>query len=193
MVVAALVFSLFHFKLSPNISEHWRDVAYGTLGLVAIASFVNWLRAKNNSFFTGIEDFCKTTVNSEDTMRRLENTWEEGFDFKSGRIDKDYIICLLETSSKVISLENVVWVYKNVTRNMKTDATYVHLFVCFDNGKYQSAEFQNEDSVDAILKYISEDCPDIATGREKEIENLYNNKDMEGLKRYARDMQKKDV
>ena len=186
---AALLFILFSlnvFKLPRDIIARWQFIAYIMCALVAIASTLNWVRAGKNSLLTGIKKFCDTTPNPEATMMRLEKTWKDGLDFNTGRIDNEYIIYLPGMTSKIIPLKNAVWVYKDVSKDFKTGVAYIHLFICFDNNEYQSIAFHNHDAINMILNYISENRPDIAVGHEKETEKLYNNKDMDGLRKYAR-------
>ena len=191
LVAVALAFILFHFnvfKLSPDAIRLWLVFTYGMFALTVVTSIVDWGRAKNNNVFKGIEKFCNATANPEETMTRLEKTWKEGFDFKMGRIDKDYIIYIPGVSSEVISIKTVVWAFKK-----KIKASCVYLVLYFEERNHRMVEFNNGIFVDTILDYISKNCPDIAIGREEEIENLYKNKDMEGLKRYARAMRKKGL
>ena len=172
------------FGLEPDAIERWKWIVVAMCTLAAIGSIMSWIRATNTSLMSGIDKFCKKTDNPTATMARLEKTWNEGLDFKSGRIDKEYIICLLGMRSKVIPLENAVWVYKHVSRN--NGAVFVNVMVSFSNSETKSC-LLNEGAVDAILSYVMKNCPDIAVGYEKELEKLHHSKDMIGLKERAHD------
>ncbi|MCL1926453.1 MAG: hypothetical protein FWF95_04880 [Syntrophorhabdaceae bacterium] len=183
LLIAAFTCIFFSFDLPVFLSAHRQLIAYITCALAAISLAITWKDAEKNSLLKEIEKICKTTSNPGATMARLEETWRDGLDLKPGRIDKEYIIYLNGTILKIIPLKNVVWVYDEISDDKYG---YVYLFVCFDNNKYQSINFFNHDAPDMILNYISENCPDIATGHETEIEKLYDNKDMDGVRKYAR-------
>ena len=171
------------FGLEEASIERWKWIVTAVCALAAVAFIVNWQRAASASGMKGIENFCKKTTNPTATMAQLEKTYSEGYDFGSGRMDKEYIIVTFGLSSKVIPLKNAVWAYKKVTQG--NGGIFTNLFVCYDKRKYQSAQL-NAGYVDAIIKYILENCPDIAVGYEKKLDNFYAKEDVLGFREYAR-------
>lgn len=170
------------FGLETDVIEHWKWIVIAVCALVAIASVVNWIRAANTSLMKNIDKFCAKTADPAATMARLEKIWNEGYNFGIGRMDSEYIILVLGLRTKIIPLENAVWVYKKTTRQQYT--THTHLFVCYLDDKYQSVAL-NPGAVDAITSYIYKTCPDMAVGYDVKLEKCYNSKDMQGLKEYA--------
>ena len=180
------------FGLRSDVIVRLQPFAYMLCALMVVACVVHLVRASNTSLIKGIENFCKKTAYPDAMMARLERTWNSGLDFKAGRIDHEYIICLIGMHSKVIPLGNAVLAYKYVTRS--GHAQFVNLMVAYNDGNTQSCKFDNQGIVDTILKYILDKCADIAVepkavyglGSPTETEELFNSKDMNGLRRYAR-------
>ena len=183
--VAIYIFYVSGFE--PEAAERWKWIMIIMCTLSVIGPALNLRRATSVSLMENIKRFCDESVNPDATMARIEKTWGEGVDFQSGRIDNEYIICLFGMRSKVIPLENAVCAYKYISRS--NGAMLVHLRVYFSNSKMESC-LLNEGAVDTILSYIKKNCPDIATGYTKEMEKLYDNKDMSGLKELAHTQRK---
>ena len=163
---------------------------YRNIALPGIAVYVAFMayglvKTNRNDMMRGIEKFCSESANPEATMERLEKVWSDGHNFLSGRMDKDYIILLIARglTSYVYPLKNVVRAYKYISYNgaVKTAS----LCLVFDNGKEEDNQL-GEAMVDTVLGHLWTDNPDIAIGNEKEAIRLHKNKDIDGLRAYAR-------
>ena len=59
-----------------------------------------------------IEKFCKSTTEPTTvTLNRLEQMWNEGADFKYGKVDSEYIISASGLGVVIIPLKDVVWLH----------------------------------------------------------------------------------
>ena len=171
------------FNLGEGAFERWKWVVLVMCAAAAIASTVNLVRSGNVSLMKGIEKYCNKTNDPEAMMARMKKVWETGFDHGAGKIDPEYIILILGLSSKVIPLGDALWAYKKVTQDIGR-GTYTHLFVCYDQHKYHSAAISAE-AVEAILAYILKNCPGVAVGYDKQLDQFYSEMDTQGFREYA--------
>jgi hypothetical protein len=149
-----------------------------------------------------IEKFCNKTANPKTTLDRLGKTWKygESFGLPSIRIDKEYIIILTAlmgamTAVKIIPLKYVVWIHSNERKAKRSESKNV-LNVFFNaqftdshpysHKKYTIVNSDNIDIAKSIVRYISVHYPDIAVGDRKEPGAFLQNKDLDGLRAYAR-------
>jgi hypothetical protein len=180
---AIFFFNIFGVEGNARVSFMWVTVV--VCSLVTVSSIANLAMAANTNLMKGIEKYAQKSPDPHAAMVRLESTWREGLDFKSGRIDKEYIICLQGMRSIVIPLENAVWVCKRAARNYTYSTALEIMMVCFRDGKPQSCRLQG-DAISMIFSHIMENCPHIAVGHENKLEKLYQQKDLQGIREYAR-------
>jgi len=172
------------FGLDEEAISRWRGIALAMCALVAIGSIANWLRAAKAGAVKDIENFCKTTDNPSATMARLDKTWREGNRFKTVRMDSEYVICHIGMRAEVISLGDIFWAYKYVSKTNNVE--YARLEIVPRAGKRQSYKLNHDQAViDAIVKHIAENCPNAIMGYSDEMELLYRKKDLAGLREYA--------
>ena len=187
-LLGAGVFSVFIFfnlfGLDAAALARWRWIALSMCALVAVASAANWVRAAGNSPAKDIEKFCKSTISPKAAMARLEKTWHEGTRFKTVRMDSEYIICIVGMRAYVIPLKDVFWAYKYLSRTSGIE--YARFEVVLQDEKRHSFKLNHDQAViDAIIHHITENCPSVITGYSDEMEKLYRQKDMMGLRQYA--------
>jgi hypothetical protein len=179
-----------------SIIGAWPWFVPGFCGLAAIGVVWTCVEISRGSVTKGIEKFCQKTQNPDSTMVRLERTWRHGvdftedmgrlgkMDFKTCRMDSEYIIFAKLYSSKVLTLKNAVWVWQDV--DQVKGFIHVKLMVYYENGKLeQLILFTSHRAADKMIEYILEHCPYIAVGHNKETERLYKDKNMAGFKEYA--------
>ena len=183
-----LAFPLNVFGFTADALEGWRITAFIIYVIVTIFSVLSWVRSNNACLIRGVERFCETTQSPDYTMSRLEETWSRGTEMKAGRMNESFIIYTQGMRSRVIPLEQAVWAYKTARR--RGGFLYPALVVFFSDDQDQSYPFYDAPALDQILSYLRENCPDIALGREKEIENLYHNGEIDKLRTFARAQRK---
>ncbi|MCL2086269.1 MAG: hypothetical protein FWH05_01585 [Oscillospiraceae bacterium] len=151
----------------------------------------------------GIKLFCNKTDSPQETFRRLEQTWEHGTAFVQNqangtlteqlpiRIDRDYLIGIMGfwLNVKIIPFENAVWVHAGKPDKETGIADRLYIYSVKDSiysrKKYKIKPMANVDLTEGILDYIVDNCPNIAVGKYKEAENLWNNKNIDGLREFA--------
>lgn len=158
---------------------------------MAISLAILWRKIKENPekvFVKSLARYADTTQNPDATLERLKKTWETGEQLRDWcRMDSEYIIDCMNGPcyANVIPVQEVVWAYKTVTRVDVVIKGNTTLNVRYANHKGGSISI-SEKTVDYILQRFMEKYRDIAVGHNREVEKLYLNKDMVGLKEYAR-------
>jgi hypothetical protein len=180
--IIGLIIIFFFDVFNAGIDANMKRAALALGVVAAVACIVNWIRAANASLINGIEKFCKKTANPDAMMARLEKTWSDGFDFKSGKMDREYIIMILGLHTNVVPLEKAVWVYKRTVNNR--GVMRVCVVVAYNNGKERECAL-NHAAVDMILQYLLENSSDIAVGYTKETAKSYRRKDMMAVREQA--------
>jgi hypothetical protein len=121
------------------------------------------------------------------------------------RFGREFIIIITGLKINIIPLKNAVWVYsirkkvkkhsnkKIIFLDSKNGAYYIHkynrLYIHFADGKrekYPLTSVEDIDTIDFIIGCVSLNCPEIAVGYSKEAKALWKNKDIGGLRAYAR-------
>ena len=151
-----------------------------------------------------VELFCSKTDNPQETFKRLEHTWEHGTVFVQNqangipteqlpfRIDKEYLIGIMGfwLNVKIIPFRNAVWVHagKSDKETGISDQLYIYSVKdgVYSRRKYKIKPIANVHLTEGILDYIVDNCPNIAVGKYKEAKNLWNNKDIDGLRDFAK-------
>jgi hypothetical protein len=190
------VFTLWYVLNEEHENNFYTYAMLVILGIVVIGKLVD--KIFSSSPYKDIKKYCENTADPAATMAQLEKTWNEGFNFGEGRMDKNFIISIRNQTGRIIELEKAVWAY--IGQNIVTgkEDTLVTL------NYYEKEERQKKpkeidisvifdmfvnlkpESIDAIFNYIKENRPDIVIGYSEEAERLYNDGDMEGLKELAR-------
>ena len=129
----------------------------------------------------GIEKFCQNTSNPDLMMKCLEKVWHEGYRFNKGRMTTRLIINQYWLHSKVISLENAIWVYRRVDRAKGITITSESLVVCYIDGRKQAYRF-DVNALPFVVNYIEQNIPGISIGYSKGNKTLYKHKCMGRLK-----------
>jgi len=151
----------------------------GVLGVFYKFAFPN--RAKKQ-----IESYCAKTPNPDATRQLLAQTWNYGADFKIGRVDKNYIIALINGNVKILTLQDAINVSR--TRVMIIIIPFSALFhVRNRGGEMQSLSVSlfHYDYLDLIQGYVFENCPHIYIGFDIDIAKLINDKNWPALQELA--------
>lgn len=190
-------FDLFGFALalsegSGKTSEDMR--LYGEIFSVFILIFSLvplWRKSREDpekTFVKSLMRYADTTQNPQETLERLKRTWESGEQLRDWcRMDEEYIIDCINGPcyANVIPVQEVVWAYKTTARVEGVIKTNTSLMVRYANQKGGTISI-SEKTVDYILQQFMEKEPNIVVGHSREVEKLYQKKDMAGLKEYAR-------
>jgi hypothetical protein len=80
-------------------------------------------------------------------------------------------------------MKDVAWATINVYFNQ--GIRYESLVLYFANGRSMTHSL-TVGLTDKVLKYIWENCPDVAVGDEKELLALFKKKDFAGMKEFAK-------
>ncbi|MCL2045251.1 MAG: hypothetical protein FWG88_02555 [Oscillospiraceae bacterium] len=147
-----------------------------------------------------IDKYCRKTKNPVETFAELEKTWKDGTKVelkipviqtpltKGGEvtqllpicIDNEYLIMLAGIKVRIIPLKNAVWVYSD--KQNKLEIFYAQ------GDKYEQKKFTLKTSYNTsiVVDIINHYCPDIFAGQNNTAKNLWNNKDIAGLRELAR-------
>lgn len=190
-------FDLFHFasKLAKGSDITSADMkVYGEIfsaSILILSLAALWRKIKEDPekvFVKSLTRYAGTTQHPEATLERLKKTWESGEQLRDWcRMDEEYIIeCINGPGyANVIPVQEVVWAYKTVTRVDAVIKTDTRLCMRYENRKGGSISISGK-TVDYILQQFMEKHRNIAVGHNREVEKLYLEKDMMGLKEYAR-------
>ena len=160
----------------------------------------NMIRIMKPNAKKDIDEYCKKTNNPAETFTELEKTWKDGTKVelkipviqtpltKGGEItqllpiciNNDYLIMLAGIKVKVIPLKNAVWVYSD--KQNKLEIFYAQ------GDKYEQKKYTLKTSYNTsvMVDIINHYCPDIFAGQNNTAKNLWNNKDIAGLRELAR-------
>lgn len=194
-VLAAAMLSIIYFDLfgfvdfisdkdfTPEKVRLYGGIFFAVIG---VAGIIGLLRALASTPMKSLEKYAKKTGHPEATLERLKESWRNGYAIRKWcHMDDAYIITFINgTYANVVLIEDVVWAYKTVTRMnfIKTGAT---LFLRYANQKSASITV-SEAVIDILLQQLMEKHRDIVVGHNREVETLYRQKDLAGLKEYAR-------
>lgn len=157
---------------------------------VILALAIIWRKMKENPekvLVKSLKRYANTMQDPDAVLERLKKTWETGEQLRYWcHMDDEYIIDCMNGPcyANVIPVKEVVWAYKTVTRTGAVIKTNSTLFVHYANHKSGSISI-SENTIDYILQQFTEKNRDIAVGHNSQVEKLYFNKDMAGLREYA--------
>ena len=172
---------------------HWFVSVFSVFSFALSAVLL--IRVLAGSVTNGINKYLSKQTNPDAARKRLEETWKNGLRFKTGRIDTAYIISISRfLSSKVVPLQDVVWVYVQtmnggfvpVSGSVLAPARNIKfLCVWYADGSCVTLSPESKGGIYTIWDYIRVNCPDVALGDTKEARRLYNAKEIHNLREYA--------
>lgn len=120
-VLAVIIFAMIYFNVLgfANLLENggvkparlYGGIFCACIGLVP---FMGLRSALRDTPFKSLEKYAKKTQDPEATLKRLLETWENGFRFNDrSRIDEAYLIMFINrTHANVVPFQDIVWAYK---------------------------------------------------------------------------------
>ena len=189
LTVTVVTLALFLLFLLTEVDDGG-GVALVLFGVACVFSLIMGLIFKfssANRAKKALERFCSKTPNPAATMARLEQTWRNGMDFVSGRIDNEFIITLIRGTVNIVSLQQAVWVY-GAKQSMNFIPMSANLFVRSREGKTQCLGLSgfHGKRLDMLLSYIFDKCPNIVVGNGADYAKLFKAKNWDELINRAR-------
>lgn len=197
-VLAVVVYIIIYFNLF-GFTDMLEDGGiksarlYGGIycAFVGITPLLGLPGALANTPLKSLKKYAQTTEDPDAVLKRLQETWKNGYQLRSWcRMDERYLITFINgTYANVVPIKDVVQAYKRVARFNFVIKVHTSLEVRYANQKPGSVPL-SEAVIDYILQQFMEKHHDIAVGNNHDVEELYCQKDMAGLKEYARQQRK---